>query len=109
MSGSVIHTGSGANAHKRKPVRRADDDALLVFLRPVLDQGADGHNKKPPEKAQRRQQQQHSAERQVRIARQIPRTVMPTEPRGINPYSIFPPERYPAAKLPRPIPIATAA
>ncbi len=35
-------------------------------------------------------------------------TVIPIDPSGISPYSIFPPERYPAATLPSPIPTATA-
>jgi len=57
---------------KESQVRRADDGALLVFLRLVLDQGADGHNKKSPEEAQCRQQQQHGAERQVRYRQAEP-------------------------------------
>ena len=34
---------------------------------------------------------------------------MPSEPSGINPYSIFPADSTPAAKLPSPIPMAIEA
>ena len=38
-----------------------------------------------------------------------PKIVMPAAPNGIRPYSILPPDKYPAARLPIPIPMATDA
>src|SRR6267143_2002390 len=55
MRGRVIRSGSGGYAHKRKPVRRSDDDTFLIFLWLVLDQSADRHNKKSAKEAQCRE------------------------------------------------------
>ena len=65
MSGKVIDAGGGADAHERKPVCGADDDAFFVFLRTVLDRGADRHNEKSAEESQRGQEQEHGPEGQV--------------------------------------------
>ena len=51
MCRRVIHTGRRTDAHKRKPIRGADNDALLVFLGLVLDQRADRHNEESAEEA----------------------------------------------------------
>src|SRR5882724_10362653 len=65
MSRNVIHPGGGADAHERKPVCGADDDAFFVFLRTVLDQRADGHDEKSSEESQGSQEQEHGPEGQV--------------------------------------------
>ena len=51
VRGNVIHSGSRADTDERKPVRRADDAALFVLFRPVLDQRADWHDEKPAKEA----------------------------------------------------------
>ncbi len=109
MRQHVIHAGRSADPHERKQIRRGDHSALLAFVRPVLDQRVDRHDEEAACESQPRQQHQHIRKRQAPRGQQQSQAVMPSEPRGISPYSIFPEERNPAARLPNPIPMAMDA
>src|SRR5262249_14855145 len=96
------------NADEGEQIRCSDDSALLAFIGPMLDERVDRNDEEAASESKHRtaSRTRTSPNDKPPRASNNPRPVMPSEPRGIKPYSIWPEDRNPAAKLPRPMPVA---